>query len=37
MPDLDKNFDADAFYNALAATVTARNVTWRQVSADTDS
>lgn len=28
----DKSFDADAFYAALAATVVARGVTWKQVS-----
>ena len=32
MPDADKNFDADAFYKALADTVEARNVTWKAVS-----
>jgi len=35
MPDIDKNFDAEAFYAALADTVEARKVTWKQVSKDT--
>jgi transcriptional regulator with XRE-family HTH domain len=35
MPDADKNFDAQAFYAALADTVEARSVTWKQVSKDT--
>ena len=35
MQDAYKNFDADAFYEALAATVAAREVTWKQVSRDT--
>jgi transcriptional regulator with XRE-family HTH domain len=30
-----KNFDAEAFYAAIAATVVARGVTWKQVSRDT--
>lgn len=30
--DPDKNFDADAFYEALADTVEARKVTWKAVS-----
>ena len=32
MPDADKNFDAESFYRALADTVVARKVTWKQVS-----
>ena len=32
MPDADKNFDAEAFYEALANTVGARKVTWKEVS-----
>ena len=32
MPDADKNFDAEAFYEALADTVQARKVTWKHVS-----
>lgn len=32
---LDKGFDPEAFYNALANTVMARSVTWKQVSTDT--
>jgi transcriptional regulator with XRE-family HTH domain len=35
VPDSDKNFDADAFYAALADTVEARGVTWKKVSKDT--
>jgi transcriptional regulator with XRE-family HTH domain len=35
VPETDKNFDADAFYGALADTVKARKVTWKQVSAET--
>lgn len=35
MIDADKGFQADAFYNALAATVEARKVTWKQLSKDT--
>jgi transcriptional regulator with XRE-family HTH domain len=31
----DKNFDAEAFYAALADTVEARKVTWKHVSRDT--
>jgi transcriptional regulator with XRE-family HTH domain len=31
----DKNFDAEAFYAAVAATVAARDVTWKQVSQET--
>ena len=31
----NKGFDADGFYRALAATVTARSTNWKQVSADT--
>ncbi|MGE8452718.1 MAG: hypothetical protein ACN6OP_19285 [Pseudomonadales bacterium] len=30
-----KGFNAEAFYRALAATVTARNVTWKAVSDET--
>jgi transcriptional regulator with XRE-family HTH domain len=33
--DADKNFDAEAFYEALADTVKARDVSWKQVSLDT--
>lgn len=32
MPDADKNFDSESFYKALADTVLARQVTWKQVS-----
>jgi transcriptional regulator with XRE-family HTH domain len=32
---IDKNFDAEAFYAAIASTVVARNVTWKQVSQET--
>lgn len=32
---IDKSFDGEAFYAALAATVTARNMTWKQVSQQT--
>lgn len=35
MPDESKGFDGDAFYRSLEKTVTARNVTWRQVAAET--
>lgn len=31
----EKSFDGEAFYAALAATVTARGVTWKQVSKET--
>ena len=31
----DKSFDGDAFYSALASTVVARGVTWKQVSEQT--
>ena len=31
----EKGFDAKAFYAALAATVAARDVTWKQVGRDT--
>ena len=31
----NKGFDADGFYRALAATVTARSTHWKQVSTDT--
>src|ERR1700734_34151 len=30
-----KGFDGDAFYRALAATVSARGSAWKQVAADT--
>ena len=33
--DADKNFDAQGFYAALAATVVARGLTWKQVSRET--
>lgn len=32
----DKGFDGDSFYRALEATVTARSMTWKQVSVETD-
>lgn len=32
---VDKNFDSEGFYSALAATVTGRGVTWKQVSKET--
>lgn len=32
---VDRTFDGEAFYAALAATVTARGVTWKQVSHET--
>lgn len=35
MPDADKNFDAELFYKALADTVVARRLTWKQVSNET--
>jgi transcriptional regulator with XRE-family HTH domain len=31
----DKHFDADAFYAALASTVLARGITWKQVGQET--
>jgi len=31
----DKGFDGDGFYRALEATVSARTMTWKQVSAET--
>lgn len=31
----EKNFDGGAFYAAIASTVVARGVTWKQVSQDT--
>jgi len=31
----EKNFDGSAFYAAIASTVMARGVTWKQVSQDT--
>ena len=31
----DKNFDADGFYAALAATVVSRGLTWKQVGQET--
>lgn len=35
MSELDKGFDSEAFYKALAATVVARNVTWKYVAEKT--
>lgn len=36
MPESEeKNFDGGAFYAAIASTVVARGVTWKQVSQDT--
>lgn len=36
MPDSEeKNFDGSAFYAAIASTVVARGITWKQVSQDT--
>ena len=35
MADADKNFDADAFYQALVDTVAVREVTWKQASQET--
>ncbi|WP_244788341.1 helix-turn-helix domain-containing protein [Cupriavidus pauculus] len=35
MSELDKGFDSEAFYKALAATVVARNVTWKFVAEKT--
>ncbi|WP_176053346.1 helix-turn-helix domain-containing protein [Paraburkholderia caribensis] len=35
MAQQDKGFDADAFYKALAATVAARQITWKKVSEET--
>ncbi|KWF15219.1 hypothetical protein WL82_28985 [Burkholderia ubonensis] len=35
MTQQDKGFDADAFYRALAATVAARDITWKKVSEET--
>lgn len=35
MNDAYKGFDSARFYGALAATVAARKVTWKQVSTDT--
>src|SRR6266496_6240155 len=35
MPLEDKGFDAKAFYGALAATVSARSKTWKQVAVET--
>ena len=32
---IERTFDGEAFYAALAATVTARAVTWKQVSQET--
>ena len=32
---IDKGFDADGFYRALEATVLARDLTWKQVAAET--
>lgn len=31
----DKGFDGNAFYRALEATVSARGITWKQVSSET--
>jgi transcriptional regulator with XRE-family HTH domain len=31
----DKGFDAEAFYQSLASTVSARSLTWKQVAEDT--
>jgi transcriptional regulator with XRE-family HTH domain len=35
MEKCDKSFDADGFYDAIAATVVARKVTWKQVGRET--
>ena len=35
MENPDKSFDAEGFYRAIAATVVARDVTWKQVSRET--
>lgn len=35
MTELDKGFDADGFYGALAHTVDGRGITWKQVSHET--
>jgi transcriptional regulator with XRE-family HTH domain len=32
---VDKGFNGDAFYEAIVSTVMARDVTWKQVSAET--
>lgn len=34
--DKDKGFQAEAFYEAIATTVEARNVSWKQVSKETN-
>jgi len=33
--DTEKGFDAEAFYDAIATTVEARDLTWKQVSKET--
>ena len=35
MTDTDKGFQPEAFYNAIAKTVTSRQLTWKQVSTET--
>jgi len=35
MDDAYKGFDSEGFYSALATTVAAKKVTWKQVSAET--
>lgn len=35
MESPDKNFDAEGFYAAIAATVVARGLTWKQVGRET--
>jgi transcriptional regulator with XRE-family HTH domain len=35
MDNVDKSFDAEGFYAAIAATVVARDVTWKQVGRET--
>ena len=35
MENCDKRFDAEGFYAAIAATVVARKVTWKQVGRET--
>lgn len=35
MHDVYKNFDAEGFYEALANTVAARKITWKQLSRET--
>lgn len=34
--EANKGFQSEVFYNALAKTVTARGVTWKQVSKETE-